>query len=104
MPPEGSACAVAWMAIGHEHPSLAGHFPGRPLVPGVLLLDLVLQVLRQWLAPNAVVMALPAVKFARPVLPGETFLIGIELLSPRRARFVCRCAGSAAASGTLCLA
>ena len=27
------------VTIGAEHPALAGHFPGAPILPGVLLLD-----------------------------------------------------------------
>ena len=33
------------MFIGHEHPSLTGHFPDNPIVPGVVILD---QVIRLW--------------------------------------------------------
>ena len=31
-----------------DHPSLPGHFPGRPLVAGVLLLEEVARALRAW--------------------------------------------------------
>lgn len=56
--------------IGHDHPALPGHFPGRPLVPGVVLLDRVLAALGEAfsLEPPA---RLPRVKFTRPVLPGQ---------------------------------
>ncbi|MCW8929337.1 MAG: hypothetical protein OQL19_03750 [Gammaproteobacteria bacterium] len=33
------------MFISHEHPSLTGHFPNNPIVPGVVILD---QVIRKW--------------------------------------------------------
>lgn len=28
-----------WLSIAPDHPALAGHFPGEPIVPGALLLD-----------------------------------------------------------------
>ena len=31
--------------VAPDHPSLPGHFPGRPLVPGVVLLDRVLEAI-----------------------------------------------------------
>lgn len=60
-----------------SHPMLAGHFPGRPIVPGAFLLATIAQLATRWLARDAV--ATPAritgvrvAKFTRPVLPGET--------------------------------
>ncbi|HTU65271.1 MAG TPA: hypothetical protein VMF52_04940 [Steroidobacteraceae bacterium] len=53
-----------------EHPCYAGHFPGRPIVPGVLLLDLVVEAIGQG-APRA----LAAVKFHQAVLPGDALTV-----------------------------
>ena len=52
-----------------DHPSLPGHFPGRPLVPGVLVVDEVITGLRQALGRE--VAGLPRVKFVAALLPGE---------------------------------
>ena len=101
--PSAESCAVAWFTVSIDHPALAGHFPGRPVVPGVLLLDHVLQVLQRY-AVHRHVAGLPVVKFLRPVLPQEEFMVGLELIDATRLRFVCRCAGQLAAHGTATLA
>jgi len=49
-----------------SHPSLPGHFPGRPIVPGVVLLDEVM-ALAALAHPGRRVAGLPAVKFLHPV-------------------------------------
>lgn len=51
------------------HPSLPGHFPGSPVVPGVLLLDHILQALEHGTGQS--VTRLQQVRFVSALLPGE---------------------------------
>jgi 3-hydroxyacyl-[acyl-carrier-protein] dehydratase len=55
--------------IAANHPSLPGHFPGRPIVPGVVLLDCVLQAAERWLQRPLHMTALAQAKFTAPLLP-----------------------------------
>lgn len=59
------------LCIPHDHPSLPGHFPGQPVVPGVLLLDLIVAAAEAWLGTAVSVRSLPQVKFIAPLLPGQ---------------------------------
>lgn len=52
-----------------EHPCLPGHFPGHPLVPGVLLLEHVAKALRDWRDQRLA--RVLEVKFLAPLHPGE---------------------------------
>ena len=63
--------------IGHDHPSLPGHFPGRPVVPGVVVLDRVVAALERVHGPLPP-LRLPQVKFLLPLLPGEAARIEFE--------------------------
>jgi len=58
-------------AIAADHPALPGHFPGDPIVPGVVVLDEVLSAL-----PAR--MDIPWAKFHAPLRPAEQFVIRIE--------------------------
>ena len=66
-----SFCTV----VEADHPALAGHFPGRPVVPGVILLDLVARALRVAKGANAAIGGIRTAKFRSPVLPGENLVI-----------------------------
>ena len=61
-------------AISADHPSLPGHFPGAPLVPGVVILDEVLGALLEW-RKDCLVSAIRTVKFLVPLKPGQIFTI-----------------------------
>ncbi len=53
-----------------QHPCLPGHFPDRPIVPGVVLLEQVEAILKRHLSDWEIV-ELGQVKFLQPVLPEE---------------------------------
>jgi 3-hydroxyacyl-[acyl-carrier-protein] dehydratase len=57
--------------IPHDHPSLAGHFPGLPIVPGVVLLDETLYVIEQSQHAEDACWHLNMVKFHHTVMPGD---------------------------------
>jgi 3-hydroxyacyl-[acyl-carrier-protein] dehydratase len=61
-------------AISADHPSLPGHFPGTPLVPGVVILDEVLAALLEW-HKNCQLTGIRAVKFLVPLKPEQAFTI-----------------------------
>lgn len=72
--------------IGADHPALPGHFPGRPIVPGVVILDRVQQAIaRSDVAINAP-LTLAQVKFLQPLLPSEDADIVLES-TPRGWKF-----------------
>jgi 3-hydroxyacyl-[acyl-carrier-protein] dehydratase len=61
--------------IDKGHPSLPGHFPGTPIVPGVVLLDEILAALTEWRRRGSRVTAIHAVKFLAPLKPQQPFTI-----------------------------
>lgn len=68
--------------IASDHPSLPGHFPGRPLVPGVVVLDRVIAAIEAQQGALGPV-RLPQVKFLQPLLPGEAARIELDGAAPR---------------------
>lgn len=62
--------------IDADHPALPGHFPGHPVVPGVVVLDRVLAAIEAAHGPLGA-LRLPQVKFVQPLLPGEEARIEI---------------------------
>ena len=84
--------------VARDHPSLPGHFPGRPIVPGTLLLASVEELLRR--AGMRVVGCLQA-KFHAPVAPGQSMTIRVDVSEPLAARFEITAADEIVAAGTL---
>ena len=86
--------AVALKNVTLNEPQFQGHFPERPLMPGVLIVESMAQV------GGVIVTQMPDlpkglfvfaginnVKFRRPVVPGDQLVITCELLSIKRKRF-----------------
>lgn len=69
-------------SIPADHPSLPGHFPGQPIVPGVVVLERVLEAIEAAHGPLGP-LRLPQVKFAQPLRPGEVAEIVLEGDAPR---------------------
>jgi 3-hydroxyacyl-[acyl-carrier-protein] dehydratase len=72
-------------SIDASHPSLPGHFPGRPIVPGVLLLDHVLGGIAA--ATGRPVATLRQVKFAAALRPGEAARVAFEVSGSPSVKF-----------------
>jgi 3-hydroxymyristoyl/3-hydroxydecanoyl-(acyl carrier protein) dehydratase len=88
--------------VSAEHAAFAGHFPGNPMVPGVLLLARVARAATA--AFGASVGGVPAVKFLAPLRPGERFEVELEPPAHAAVRFRVVRDGALIASGTLRLA
>lgn len=89
--------------VASDHPSLAGHFPGNPLVPGVLLLERTLECAEAVTGRQLSVRAIVQAKFVAPLKPDE--LAHVELRhSPTELRFAIRHAERLIAQGIFALA
>jgi 3-hydroxymyristoyl/3-hydroxydecanoyl-(acyl carrier protein) dehydratase len=79
MIPQNAGRHEAAFEIPVDHPALPGHFPGRPVVPGVLLLDVVISAAEQWLGSRLHVRGLRQAKFVAPLRPGEQARVTLVL-------------------------
>ena len=59
-----------------DHPALAGHFPGHPIYPGVVLLDAAIAAIEAHFASP--VRGLRVAKFLAPVRPGTALMLHAE--------------------------
>lgn len=87
--------------ITADHPSLAGHFPGNPIVPGLVILETVTRAFEVWRPGNQVV-GMPVVKFLAPLRPEQGFTIRFAESGIHHIRFECvRDNGQTLARGSL---
>lgn len=86
--------------IPPDHPALPGHFPGNPIVPGVLVLEHVQRSLQACIGPLHLT-GLPQVKFLAPLAPGETCVVSFTNLAEGQVEFDCRSGTRRVARGSL---
>jgi 3-hydroxyacyl-[acyl-carrier-protein] dehydratase len=86
--------AVGIKNITFNEPQFQGHFPGRPIMPGVLIVEAMAQVGGVVLTQMADVKeglfmfaGIDKVRFRRPVVPGDQLVMTVELLSVKARRF-----------------
>jgi 3-hydroxyacyl-[acyl-carrier-protein] dehydratase len=80
---------VAWMSMDAEDAIFTGHFPTRPIMPGVLLIEAVAQAAAVMMAAsategaigNALLAAVHHFKFLKPVIPGQSVRIETKKLT-----------------------
>ena len=103
--PEKKVVAIKNVTI--NEPFFAGHFPGHPIMPGVLIVEALAQaggvlLLNAVENPESKVvyfMSIDGVKFRKPVVPGDQLRFELEMLSFRRN--TCRMQGKAYVDGIL---
>jgi 3-hydroxymyristoyl/3-hydroxydecanoyl-(acyl carrier protein) dehydratase len=83
---EAGLRCVAVLHVDRENPIFAGHFPGRPVLPGVLMIEAVAQTAGVMLgatgpAERVLLAAVNRFKFLRPVVPGDCLRIETRKLT-----------------------
>jgi 3-hydroxymyristoyl/3-hydroxydecanoyl-(acyl carrier protein) dehydratase len=91
------------LAIPREHPAFEGHFPGHPILPGVVLLAEALAAIEAATGHAQQEWTISNVKFLRPVEPGTALTLAHERLASGAMRFEIRSALGAVANGTCAL-
>jgi len=96
---DGDNSAVGIKNVSINEPHFQGHFPGRPVMPGVLIVEAMAQTAGAICIRNSAAdkpslvyfMAIDAAKFRKPVLPGDQLRIHVRKLKQRGSvfRFAC---------------
>ncbi len=85
---EASRKIVAWKSVTINEPFFTGHFPGKPVMPGVLILEALAQtaalLAMMSLGPDEAgkltfLMGIDAARFRRPVVPGDRLELHVEV-------------------------
>ena len=91
-----------WM-VPADHPAFAGHFPGMPILPGVLLLDMALHAVTDVIGIGLENCEIGSVKFLSPANPGDVLEIRHDFRAGSIIRFDIVAGARKIASGNIVL-
>ena len=100
---DGETKCVGLKSVSINEPFFEGHFPGHPVMPGVLQVEamaqvasiLMLKLTQSGSGRLGYFVSADEVKFRKPVFPGDTLIISAELTKTRGkqlAKLKCNCA------------
>jgi 3-hydroxyacyl-[acyl-carrier-protein] dehydratase len=101
--------ARALKCVTYNEPFFPGHFPGRPIFPGVLILEALAQlvaVLAYASEPfdsnqkHMYFMGIDRARFRTPVVPGDRMVLEVEVL--QRKSNIWKCSAKASVDGAVC--
>ncbi|MHB1084306.1 MAG: hypothetical protein ACYCZA_05635 [Thiobacillus sp.] len=76
------------LSIPLNHPAYAGHFPGQPILPGVVLLDAALDALAGVQGISAASGQIKSAKFLSPVRPGDPLALHYTVSPPHASALI----------------
>ncbi|HSD22575.1 MAG TPA: 3-hydroxyacyl-ACP dehydratase FabZ [Anaeromyxobacter sp.] len=87
---------VAWKSVTMNEPFFVGHFPGKPVMPGVLILEALAQACALLAVKSmgqdedvnekiTYLMSIDGAKFRRPVVPGDRLELHVEVVKRKGA-------------------
>ena len=78
--------ALGKKCVSFNEPYFAGHFPGNPVMPGVLIIEAMAQVgavamlgLPEWKGKTAYFVGIDKAKFRKKVLPGDVLMLEVKI-------------------------
>jgi 3-hydroxymyristoyl/3-hydroxydecanoyl-(acyl carrier protein) dehydratase len=89
------------MNVGPDHPAFRGHFPGRPILPAVVVLTEVLAVIEAQTGRSPQQFMIVTAKFPGAVTPGDSLTFSHANTSSGGIRFEVRSTRGVVASGSL---
>ena len=79
--------AVGKKCVSFNEPYFAGHFPGNPVMPGVLIIEALAQtgavemlVLPEWKGKTAYFVGIDKAKFKQKVVPGDVLMLETKIV------------------------
>ncbi len=97
----GTAPFEARIDIPVDHPCFPGHFPGQPILPGVLLLERVMSLAQTSLGRSHNECTVYNIKFLAAVVPGDVLDVQLASTNSNEYKFTVRICQAGGAEGVL---